>query len=119
MRHASNYRPVYLAEIRQAAGGRQRFKAVKFVDLELPDGRTVRVEIVRRPANLGGTQALLVCPTCKRDALVLRIVEWGVGLGCSRCIRRAEKKPSSMVFGQDSDAVHSQMGEVQNDQNQI
>jgi len=119
MRHASKYKPLHLAEIRQAAGGRQRFKAVRFVDLELPDGRTVRVEVVRRPANLGGTQALLVCPTCKRDARVLRIVEWGVGLGCSRCIRRAEKKPANMVFGQDSDAVHLQMDEVQNEQDQV
>ena len=98
MRHASNDRPVYLAELRQAAGGREKFKAVRFVDLELPDGHTVRVKIVRRPANLGGTQPMAVCPTCGKDARVLRIVPWGPGLACSRDIRRTETIRSSFTI---------------------
>jgi len=93
-----DYRPIYLAELRQAVGGRKKFKKAKFVDLDLPDGRKVRVHIAWRPANLSGVQPFLVCPTCTGDARVLRIVPWGPGLACSRDLRRKEKTPSLIAI---------------------
>ncbi len=89
-RRVNRYRPIYLAELRSAAGGRQKFKLVDFVDIYLPDGQTIRVNIVHRPANLGGLQPLAVCPTCGSDCRVLRVVPWGTGLACSRDVRRRE-----------------------------
>lgn len=78
---------VTLGDLKSAAGGRRLFRQTTFCEVELPDGRHVHVQLVKRPATLGGYQVLARCPTCGKPRRVLRVVPDGVGLACSDDLR--------------------------------
>ena len=98
-KRANRYRPIYLAELRQAAGGRRRFNLTDFCTVELPDGRIIRVDLVKRKANLGGLQTLAKCPCCGADCRVLRLVPWPPGLACNRDVRRQDTNRPALKLG--------------------
>jgi len=67
------------------------FHKADFVQVLLPDGRFVRVDLERAPTNLGHEQVLLVCPACRRTCRTLRIVPDPVGLVCAQDVQKLYK----------------------------
>ena len=80
--------PVYLADLRRAAGGKRRFNLTSHCMVGLPDGREVRIDLTRRPGVLGGQVTFAACPACGRACRVLRIVSDSPGLCCLACLRK-------------------------------
>lgn len=83
-----DFRPVTLRDLRRGAGGRKRFNESDFCQVRVGNGPAIRVVLVRVPTNLGHRMVLPRCPTCRQIVHVLRVVPFGKGLGCQRCLRR-------------------------------
>ena len=93
--------PVYLADLRRAAGGKRRFGLTSHCMVGLPDGREVRIDLTRRPGTLGGQTTFAACPGCGGPARVLRIIADSPGLCCLACFRkRYSAKFLSQIRGQ-------------------
>ncbi len=80
-----DFTPVHLDDLRRAAGGRKRLRALDSCLVRLPGGEEVEVSLTRRQANLGGEFALMLCPACNRACCVLRMIPGG--LVCVECLR--------------------------------
>ncbi|HOX42944.1 MAG TPA: hypothetical protein PK668_05080 [Myxococcota bacterium] len=80
---------LHLEDVRRQVGGRRKLAAASSVTVLLPEGREVQITIARRPGVLGGEELLFACPTCGRPCRVLRIVQHGPGLTCTRCLQVA------------------------------
>ena len=68
-----------------------RFGEADYVQVLLPDGRAIRVDLVRAATNLGHEQVLLVCPACRRTCRTLRIVPDPTGLVCAQDVQKLYK----------------------------
>lgn len=74
-------------ELRILVGGRVRLSAATFVDVDLVDGHTVRVEILKRRAGIGARgQTYLTCPRCRTARRVLRVIPDSPWLACGDCV---------------------------------
>jgi len=80
---------LHLEDVRRQVGGRRRLAAASSVTVLLPEGREVQITITRRPGVLGGEELMLGCPTCGRACRVLRVVQHGPGLTCTKCLQVA------------------------------
>jgi len=83
-----------LSDFKAAAGGPEGFRRTSHFTVDLPDGRSVRVDLVDRSTNLGLKMRLLACPMC---STAVRNLRWAPidslpvetpGLVCGRCLRR-------------------------------
>lgn len=78
---------IRLQHLRKAARGRKRFNQSSHCTVDLADGRSVRVDLLRTPTNLGHLMTLPICPTCRRLCRVLRVVPFEPGLACARDLK--------------------------------
>lgn len=77
-----------IEDIRRMVGGKKKLNLLERVTAFLPDGRSIELELVRRPGNLGGSFALLACPVCTRPSRTLRLFDETHGLACPRCLQQ-------------------------------
>ena len=82
------FRRISISDLRRGIGGRKAYNAADSCTVHVA-GRTVKVNLKKMPTNLAGDahQNIPLCPTCHRLARVLRVVPFGAGLGCQRCLR--------------------------------
>ena len=83
---------IHLEQVRLLVGGRRKLNAAESVDIDLEGGRTVCVELLRRPANYGDKpQVFFSCPSCRGACRVLRVVAEVPALRCGSCLRREHR----------------------------
>lgn len=96
---------IRIADLRRAAGGRKKFGRADYCSVCLPDGRVVRVDLEELKTNLPGHFLMKspLCPTCGQVVRVIRVVPFGTGLACMRCIqKRLSGRFRSQLRGRES-----------------
>ena len=94
IRHSriNDYPPITMDVLRKGVGGKHKFNSLQFVDVEIPGGPRVRVNIRRRPSPLGkGEIPTLECPHCRGGCTILRMTPQEPFLMCWRCVERVYK----------------------------